>query len=120
MAYNYSSDFENHAYKSIKPFSAFIRTKFEPSNASYGSSRIYQPVWREKTFSKDTILFDLHGGTFVPLEGKCYSIQLEKPKQFMAFTHSLGNRRDDIPKDKFIRDDTLMTKWKEMCQGKYV
>ena len=86
----------NTYFKIISPFEVFVKTGSAPSSFSYGSSRLYQGVYRKITTSPGQFILNLHGGVFLadPVTKQAYPVTMEEP-DFSPFEKSYGYRKGE-------------------------
>lgn len=102
--YDYNNlDEANSVYKVIEPFDIYILSDWKESNASIGSNRIMEPIYKKITTKIGDTISNLHGGVFYNYvwvknqdPTRCY---INEPEEFSPFEKG-RRKRQEYPLDK--------------------
>lgn len=93
---------ENTYYRVTKSFDVHVLVAQRPSNAYYGSARLYAPVYERVTLKRGAVVASLVGGTFVSTDKRTARNVRLNVREFAPFERSNGDH-EVWPLDKLTK-----------------
>lgn len=85
---NNNLDEPNSVYVVEEPFTVWLMIDSKPSSYSYGSSRVYEPVYKDIVTKPGDMILNYHGGLFYKgfySDNKMVDVKSSEPRDFSPF-----------------------------------